>query len=183
VEGSCVAEARAQKSGAEQRAACDDDGLFSENWTVIVSISTLVSAEEAQRLLARGYVYVDVRSESEFLMGRPPGALNVPLQRVEGDRLVDNPEFLSVIQRLFRTPDPLIIGCRSGSRSHVALALLEQAGFQTLVELRHGFLGARDGFGRRLPGWVQAGLPVEDGDPEARSYARLIETVRGPERC
>jgi rhodanese-related sulfurtransferase len=133
-------------------------------------------------LLARGYTYVDVRSESEFLMGRPPGALNIPLQRVEGDRLVDSPEFVSVMQRLFRTSDPLIIGCRSGSRSHAALAQLEQVGFEALVELRHGFLGARDGFGRRLSGWVQAGLPVEVGDPEARSYARLLERVRGPER-
>jgi rhodanese-related sulfurtransferase len=115
-------------------------------------------------------------------MGRPPGALNVPLQRVEGDRLVDSPEFVPVMQRLFRTSDPLIIGCRSGSRSHAAFAQLEQVGFEALVELRHGFLGARDGFGRRLPGWVQAGLPVEDGDPEARSYARLLERVRGPER-
>jgi rhodanese-related sulfurtransferase len=147
-----------------------------------VLISTLVSPEETQRLLARGYTYVDVRSESEFLTGRPPGALNVPLQRVEGDRLVDSPEFVAVMQQLFRTTDPLVIGCRSGSRSHAAMAQLELAGFSTLAELRHGFLGARDGFGRRLPGWVQAGLPVEQGDAEARSYARLLERVRGVER-
>jgi rhodanese-related sulfurtransferase len=133
-------------------------------------------------LIARGYTYVDVRSESEFLMGHPPGAFNVPLQRVEGDRLVDNPEFMSVMRALFRTTDPLIIGCRSGSRSQAALTQLERLGFETLAEVRHGFLGARDGFGRRLPGWVQAGLPVEAGDADARSYARLLERARGPER-
>jgi rhodanese-related sulfurtransferase len=149
---------------------------------VVVSNSTLVSAEEAQRLLARGYTYVDVRSELEFLTGHPPGALNVPLQRVEGDRLVENPEFLSLMQRLFRTTDPLLIGCRSGSRSHVAVERLEHAGFVALAELRHGFAGARDAFGRRLPGWAQAGLPVEPGDGCERSYQRLLERARAKEQ-
>jgi rhodanese-related sulfurtransferase len=115
-------------------------------------------------------------------MGHPPGAFNVPWQRVEGDRLVDNPQFSTVMQQLFRTTDPLIIGCRSGSRSHAAISSLGLAGFSALVELRHGFLGARDAFGRRLPGWVQAGLPVEEGDGEARSYERLIERVRDAEQ-
>ena len=112
-------------------------------------------------------------------MGRPAGAFNIPLQRVEGDRLVDNPDFVPVIRQLFRTTDPLVIGCRSGSRSHVAITKLEQAGFAALAELRHGFLGARDAFGRRLPGWVQAGLPVEEGSGETNSYASLLARVRG----
>jgi rhodanese-related sulfurtransferase len=106
----------------------------------------------------------------------------VPLQHVEGDRLVENLEFLAVMQQLFRTTDPLLIGCRSGSRSHVAVERLEHAGFGALAELRHGFLGARDAFGRRLPGWVQTGLPVEPGDGGERSYERLREGVRARER-
>jgi rhodanese-related sulfurtransferase len=106
----------------------------------------------------------------------------VPLQRVEGDRLVDNSEFLALMQQLFRTSDPLVIGCRSGSRSHVAIERLEQAGFGALAELRHGFHGARDAFGRRLPGWVQHGLPVEPGDGGERSYERLLERARTRER-
>jgi len=115
-------------------------------------------------------------------MGHPPGALNVPLQRVEGDRLVDNPAFLDVMQRLFRANDPLVIGCRSGARSQVAITRLEQAGFGALAELRHGFLGARDGFGRRLPGWVQAGLSVEAGGGGERSYQALLERLRSETR-
>jgi len=115
-------------------------------------------------------------------MGHPPGALNVPLQRVEGDRLVENPEFVAVMQQLFRASDPLVIGCRSGARSHVAVERLEHAGFVALTELRNGFLGARDGFGRRLPGWVQAGLSVEPGDGGDRSYQRLLERLRSKAR-
>jgi rhodanese-related sulfurtransferase len=104
------------------------------------------------------------------------------LQRVEGDRLVDNLEFVAVMQQLFRTTDPLVIGCRSGSRSHVAVERLERAGFDALAELRHGFHGARDAFGRRLPGWLQAGLSVEPGDGGDRSYERLLERARVKER-
>lgn len=125
---------------------------------------------------------MDVRSEPEFDTGHAPGALNVPLQRVEGDRLVDNADFLDVMQRLFRTTDPLLIGCRSGSRSHVAIHRLERAGFDSLKELEHGFLGTRDAFGRRLPGWVQAGFAVEPGDGGERSYERLLERARTKER-
>lgn len=140
---------------------------------MVVSNVPLVSPEEAQRLLERGYTYVDVRSEPEFELGHPPGAFNIPLQRVEGDRLVDNPQFLEVMLAAFRTTDPLLIGCHSGARSHVAIERLRSAGFNLLTELRHGFAGSRDAFGRHLPGWVRLGLPVETGDGETRAYERL----------
>jgi len=132
-------------------------------------------------LLSERYTYVDVRSESEFAEGHPPGALNIPLQRAVGDRLVDNPDFMSIVSRLFRTTDPLVIGCRSGGRSHVAALRLARAGFTQLVELRHGFVGARDAFGRRLPGWSERGLPVERGEASG-AYARVLERVRGEGR-
>jgi rhodanese-related sulfurtransferase len=114
--------------------------------------------------------------------GHPPGAVNVPLQVVEGDRLVDNSNFLEVMSSLFRTGDPLVIGCRSGSRSHIALERLQAAGFEQLVELRHGFHGARDVFGRRLPGWLAQGYPVEEGDGMERSYASVLERARTAEQ-
>jgi rhodanese-related sulfurtransferase len=147
-----------------------------------VSNLPLVSAEEAQRLIARGYTYVDVRSEPEFVTGHPPGAVNVPLQLVEGDRLVDNSNFVGVMSSVFRTGDPLIIGCRSGSRSKIALERLQAAGFEQLAGLQHGFHGARDAFGRRLPGWLAQGYPVEEGDGMDRSYASVLERVRAAEQ-
>lgn len=169
---------RQDASGLAARAT---DGLRSENWTVVVPNVPLVSPEEAQRLLERGYTYVDVRSESEFAAGHAPGAVNIPLQRVVGDRLVDNPDFMDIVSRRFRTTDPLLLGCRSGGRSHVAALRLEQNGFQHLVELRHGFEGARDAFGRRLAGWIGHGLPVERGDAPG-DYASVLEGVRAAER-
>ena len=140
---------------------------------MVVSNLLLVSPEQAQSLLEQGYTYVDVRSEPEFVLGRPAGAINVPLQTVEGDRLVDNPEFLQVMLTLFRTTDPLVIGCRSGARSHVAMQRLAAASFETLRELRYGFDGAREDFGRRLPGWRHSGLPVEAGESARASYAAV----------
>jgi rhodanese-related sulfurtransferase len=97
----------------------------------------------------------------------------VPLSRVKGDRLVDNREFVEVMLATFRTTDPLVIGCASGARSHIAVERLQAVAFSALVELRHGFSGSRDAFGRRLAGWASSGLPVETGDAEARAYERL----------
>lgn len=111
-------------------------------------------------MLQRGYTYVDVRSELEFAHCHVSGAINVPLQHVEGDRLVENPEFNARMLATFRTTDPLLIGCRSGSRSHLALGRLQELGFTALAELRYGLFGARDDFGRRLSGWIDQGLPV-----------------------
>jgi rhodanese-related sulfurtransferase len=133
-------------------------------------------------LLQHGYTYVDVRSELEFVTGHVPGALNVPVQRVEGDRLVDNPAFVSVMSKLFRTTDPLLIGCRSGGRSQLALERLLKAGFSELRGLANGFDGARDAFGRHVAGWARAGLPVESGDGGERSYPALLERVRMTEQ-
>lgn len=164
----------------ERHASSIRYGLTSENSNLAVPNLPLVSPEEAQRLLDQGYTYVDVRSEPEFALGRPPRAVNVPLLQVEGDRLVDNPEFDVVMQALFRTTDPLIVGCRSGSRSRVAMGRLRGMGFDELVELRYGFAGARDAFGRRLPGWIQAGLPVEAGKSELGEYGALL--ARCPDR-
>lgn len=131
-------------------------------------------------MLLRGYTYVDVRSELEFSRGHPPGAFNVPLMHVEGDRLVDNPKFVGVMLAAFRTADPLLVGCHSGSRSRAAVERLHAAGFSVLAELQHGFAGGRDAFGRRLPGWIGHGLPVEVDAARERTYAALAERGGAP---
>lgn len=152
--------------------------LYSENLSLDptrVSQITRVSAEEAQRLLSEGYVYLDVRSEREFVEGHPPGAFNIPLLHAGPDRLVDNPEFLDVVRGVFPKQTRLVIGCRSGVRSLTAATLLEADGYVSLVELREGFKGTRDDFGRAVPGWLQQGLPVERDAPVEHAYTTLRE--------
>lgn len=92
-----------------------------------------------------------------------------------------NSEFAIVMQSSFGATEPLIIGCRSGSRSHAAVQRLRELGFTRLVELKHGFEGARDAFGRHLPGWREHGFEVELGEPEPQiSYAGLRAGLRAP---
>ncbi len=138
-----------------------------------------VSPAEAQQLLDEGYTYVDVRSEREFVEGHPAGAFNIPLLHAGADRLEDNPEFMDVVRGVFSRQARLLIGCRSGVRSLTAAALLEADGYEQLAELREGFKGTRDDFGRVIPGWLQQGLPVEQGSPPGRSYAELRARALG----
>lgn len=131
-----------------------------------------VSPEEASALLSGGgYVYVDVRTESEFEGGHPPGALNVPFMQRAATGLVPNAEFVSVMEAAFDKGARLLVGCQSGNRSRKAAAALAQAGFADLKELRTGWEGSRDAFGRLEPGWSRVGLPVETGLPDGQKYA------------
>jgi rhodanese-related sulfurtransferase len=130
-----------------------------------------VSPEEAKELLDQGYSYLDVRTEGEFEAGHVPGAFNVPISR----KSVPNPDFLTVITAHFGKDRALVVGCHTGSRSQRAVNMLAEAGYTTLVELRTGFAGSRDAFGRPEPGWSKKGLPIEMGSPEGRSYAALAK--------
>ena len=86
-----------------------------------------VTPAEAAELLAQGHVYVDVRSEPEFEAGHPEGALNVPLLNAGPVGLVENPDFLTVMQSAFGKDEPLVIGCKAGGRSKRAAGMLAQA--------------------------------------------------------
>jgi rhodanese-related sulfurtransferase len=130
-----------------------------------------VSPEEAAALLAEGYVYVDVRSEPEFEAGHVPGALNVPLLHQGPGGMTPNPEFLSVMQQAFGKGEKMVVGCKAGGRSKKAVDQLAQAGFSELTDMSAGWDGARDAFGRAVPGWSKLGLPIEAGKPGGQAYS------------
>ena len=132
-----------------------------------------VSPPEAADLLKQGWRYVDVRSIPEFDDGHPQGAANVPLLHMQGGRMTPNPDFQRVMAANFAKDSQLVIGCKSGGRSAQAAALLEAAGYTSVVDMRGGFGGERDAFGRvSVAGWAEAGLPVEKA-PAGQSYADL----------
>jgi len=137
-----------------------------------------VSPEEAQALMGEGYVYVDVRTEAEFERGHPAGALNVPISLRGPAGLAPNAEFVSVMERAFDKSAPLLIGCQSGSRSMKAARALQDAGFTNLRELRTGFEGSKDAFGRTEPGWNKKGLPVGKGAPPGQTYNDVKRRAR-----
>lgn len=137
-----------------------------------------VSPEEAQALIGEGYIYVDVRSEPEFEKGHPAGALNVPISHRGPAGFVPNPDFLNVMESAFDKNERLLIGCQTGGRSMKAVEMLVRAGFTNLRELRTGFEGRKDAFGRLEPGWSKSGLPVGTGFPAGQSYEDVRRRAR-----
>jgi rhodanese-related sulfurtransferase len=135
---------------------------------------TRLSPQEAEAKLNEGYTYLDVRTEAEFGEGHPQGAVNVPVALAGGGSMLPNADFGAVVAASFGKETKLVVGCKSGGRSMRAAQLLLEAGYTHVVELRPGFDGARDAFGQITePGWSRAGLAVEKGQPEGRSYASL----------
>jgi rhodanese-related sulfurtransferase len=143
------------------------------------------SVTEARDLQQRGWVYVDVRSTMEFAGGHPESAVNVPLIEPDPDtgQPMPNPDFVRVLQCEFGLDAKLLIGCQVGGRSLRAANMLCGMGFTDVVNVRGGFMGARDPLGRTIdPGWVEAGLPVETGQPNGRAYADLVARADQPPR-
>lgn len=137
-----------------------------------------VSCGDAQALIEEGYTYIDVRNELEFEQGHPAGAYNVPLTQMGDFGPVPNDSFIRVMKCHFDLQAKLVIGCGIGVASRQAARALVDAGYLHICDVKEGFIGCRDAFGRKSPGWLQLGLPVEYGQPEARSYEALAERVR-----
>jgi glyoxylase-like metal-dependent hydrolase (beta-lactamase superfamily II) len=94
----------------------------------------LVEAQAAKRHLMDGAAALDVREQSEYDAGHLPGALHVPLGRLD--------------EELARVPAdrPLVVYCGHGERSSSAISLLEAAGRRDLINLEGG-IGAWEGAG------------------------------------
>lgn len=70
------------------------------------------------------YTIIDVREPDEFALGHLEGAINVPSQSL-----------MSGVPELQSLPKdtPLLIYCRTGSRSQIALKILKDLGFTNLI--------------------------------------------------
>jgi glyoxylase-like metal-dependent hydrolase (beta-lactamase superfamily II) len=87
-----------------------------------------VIASELEAMLGkRPLTLVDVRFPGEWAGGAIPGSANIPLDQLQ-DRLAEVPRDRRVA-----------VYCQSGMRSSTAASLLEQAGFEDVVELTGGY--------------------------------------------
>ena len=130
--------------------------------------------QEAAVLLGEGWSYLDVRSIPEFEQGHPTGAANVPLLHFQNGRMTPNPDFQRVVEANFAKDAKLVVGCKAGGRSLQAATLMEAAGYTNLVDMRGGFHGERDGFGRvSVAGWADEALPVETTAAPEKTYDTL----------
>ncbi len=134
-----------------------------------------ISALEAQeKIVAEGYVYLDVRTEGEFEGGRPAGSFNVPFAVAGRGGMVFNGDFLAVVTANFAIETKFVVGCQSGVRSQRASAMLEEAGYDEVLEQRAGWGGAKDPWGRVMEmGWSAESLPSAFGPDPERGYATL----------
>jgi rhodanese-related sulfurtransferase len=129
-----------------------------------------VSPDEAKKLMDdEGYVYVDVRSLPEFDAGHPTGAYNVPLMHQGPAGMSPNPDFMAVMEKSFPKTSRLIVGCKAGGRSARAAAMLESAGFTSVVDQKGGY----EGQGPAEPGWRPRGLPTSTEAAADRTYEGL----------
>lgn len=96
---------------------------------------------EATRLLNQGPALVlDVRDEKEYAAGHLPKARHIPVREL-GSRLGEISKFKE---------RPVIVTCRSGTRSGAACRFLRKSGFTKVYNLKGG-----------IAAWQQASLPVE----------------------
>jgi rhodanese-related sulfurtransferase len=71
--------------------------------------------------IKEGAFLVDVRSAGEFASGSVKGAVNIPLDKI-GSQLAK-----------FKGKKNIVVFCRSGNRSGQAKSILEQNGFQNVI--------------------------------------------------
>ena len=82
------------------------------------------SSAEAHRLVSAGARLLDVRTAAEFAEGHLPGAVNIPLDRIEASA-----------SELGKDPKPIVVYCASGMRSAQAKRILVSAGLSKVHDL------------------------------------------------
>jgi len=117
---------------------------------LVLFVPTLCWAGEAPRLaqeallekmsVAEEVVLLDVRTQKEYSEGFIPGAINIPHDELEA----------RIAELEGARGKEIVVYCRSGRRSDIALGLLQKAGFGKVYHLEGDFLG-----------WTEAKRPVE----------------------
>ena len=119
---------------------------------------------------------LDVRTPEEFIfVGHPEMASCIPLgfqsYRWDDEKghygLDVNKEFVNQVRERFDPGETLMLMCRSGGRSAMAVNLLAQAGYTDAWNITDGMEGDLDNGKRTKNGWKNAGLPwTYQIDPE-----------------
>lgn len=149
------------------------------------SLGLYVTAKEAYDMWQAepdGLKLLDVRTPEEYVfVGHAPMAWNIPFafQSYQWDPEKKslhwdlNPGFVSAASEWAKPDDKLLVSCRSGGRSAMAIHLLAEAGFTNAYNILHGMEGGKVDdpdsvfHGLRMQnGWKNSGLPWSyDLDP------------------
>lgn len=118
---------------------------------------------------------IDVRTPAEYVfVGHAPMAVNIPIKffkdayQTEAMKPVMpiNENFIAAVKKRFKKTDTILVMCRSGGRSAMAVNLMAEAGFEKVYNILDGFEGdklkdpASYHNGKRiLNGWKNSGAP------------------------
>jgi rhodanese-related sulfurtransferase len=146
-----------------------------EKQTTLGLYVTAKEAYEKWRAEPQKVKLLDVRTPEELLfVGHPPMAWNIPVaaQSYEWDAAKGQfpmkllPDFVSRVKEVAKPDETILVMCRSGGRSAVAVNLLAQAGFKHVFQIIDGLEGdaIKDPdsvfVGQRLKnGWKNSGCP------------------------
>jgi rhodanese-related sulfurtransferase len=150
------------------------------------SLGLYVTASEAYDMWQAdpdGVVILDVRTPEEWVFtGHAPMAVNIPFAFLayvwddakKGFPWSLNDDFVELVKERFDTDATILVSCRSGGRSAMAINVLAAAGFTNAYQILDGMEGSRVDdpdsvfHGMRMKnGWRTAALPwTYDLDPQ-----------------
>jgi rhodanese-related sulfurtransferase len=181
----CVATAAgASGDSSAQRAQQEvKSQLPTEKQTTLGLYVTAREAYERWKAAPLKVTIIDVRTPEEFIfIGHADMARNIPVaaQTYQWDaekkyfKMQPLPDFVSRVKEVAKPDDTLMVMCRSGGRSALAVNALGQAGFKNVYNITDGMEGdaVKDPDsvfrGQRLVnGWKNSGLPwTYQIDPE-----------------
>jgi rhodanese-related sulfurtransferase len=162
--------------GTEEPASQKAQGeLPKAKQTVLGLYVTAKEAYEKWKAEPEKVMIIDVRTPEEYLfVGHPAMAWKIPLaaQTYEWDAekkqfpMKPLPDFVSRVSEVAKPDDTIMVMCRSGNRSAMAVNLLAKAGFKNVYDIIDGMEGdtVEDPdsvfVGQRLKnGWKNSGCP------------------------
>jgi len=124
-----------------------------------------IKPDAAWKLVQQGIAaLVDVRTvEERKFVGHVPQSLHVPW--ATGTAMTRNPRFARELEAKVKKNQPVLLLCRSGKRSLLAVEAARKAGFTQIYNVLEGFEGEQDARQQRghQDGWRFHGLPwVQD---------------------
>jgi rhodanese-related sulfurtransferase len=160
---------------AAPAAAIETSAVPAEKQTTLGLYLTAREAYEKWKATPDKVTVLDVRTPEEFLfIGHAEMAWNVPFaaQSYQWDAgkkrfpMRPLPDFVARVQKVAEPDDTLLVMCRSGGRSAMAVNRLAEAGFKNVYNIVDGMEGdsVKDPdslfHGQRLVnGWKNSGLP------------------------
>jgi rhodanese-related sulfurtransferase len=160
---------------AAPAAAVETSAVPAEKQTTLGLYLTAREAYEKWKATPDKVTVLDVRTPEEFLfIGHAEMAWNVPFaaQSYQWDAgkkrfpMTPLPDFVARVQKVAEPDDTLLVMCRSGGRSAMAVNRLAEAGFKNVYNIVDGMEGdsVKDPdslfHGQRLVnGWKNSGLP------------------------